>query len=219
MKQPVIPQERPKEYLGEFVGKVENTGDPKGLLRVQVRVFPFFEGVPVSTLPWAEYKLPVGARAGEGVFTPVKEGDWVWVDFPYRGDTRRPRITGSVHFCPGEAPNLPHDAWEGPNAYSHQRIAGEPFPANPEYHDGAIVLDENGALIEITRDSSVRVTQKGTGAALEVTPDGKVVIYGPNKVLINGGAGELKGIVQGHCICPFTNQPHIMVSETVEGSP
>ena len=47
----------------------------------------------------------------------------------------------------------------------------------------------------------------------------KIVIYGPNKVLINGGAGELQGVVQGHCICPFTSQPHIMISETVESSP
>ena len=83
------------------------------------------DGVPDSKSPWATYKLPIGAGAGRGDFTPVQNGDSVWVDFPVsthgKQDTRKPRIVGSVHTSPDGALNLPDEAY----GKSYQHFAPE----------------------------------------------------------------------------------------------
>ena len=242
-KQPIVPESK-KRYTGEYVAQVIATDDPKQLLRVRVRVFPLFEGIRDTDLPWAEYKLPIGARPGQGIFNPVKAGDWVWVDFPYAGDTRRPRITGSVHFCPGEEPNLSHESWDGPNRFSHQRNGNEPEPTPPDYHDDSIILDENGALLEVRADGSICATQKASGSAIEIAADGSITVHSESEVNISsvgdtniivdgkakvtatgtiefdgaGGSGTIDGVVQGNCICPLTGTPHIMKSSTTKAS-
>ena len=197
MNQPIIHQPPQKKYDGEYIGTVETVDDPENLMRVKVRVLPLFpDEIKVSDLPWAEYKLPIGARAGEGIFNPVKVGDYVWVDFPHNGDTRRPRITGAVHYCPDKVSNLPHDAWAGPDAFEHARTGDEPAPTNPEYHDGSIVIDENGALIEIRADKSICVTQKDTKTAVEITPDGKITIHGESDINASS-TGNVNVLVTG----------------------
>jgi hypothetical protein len=157
---------------GEHVGIVENVaGDPKQLLRAQVRVPHLFtEQVPTSDLPWAEYKLPTGSRPMDGNFTPCKVGDIVWVDFPYNGDTRRPRITGSKHFTPDGTPNFPEETY------------------GARYHKD-VVFNQNGITIEMVDDGDgiYRITQKGTGTKIEIDKSGKVTIDAlQNEVIIKG---------------------------------
>jgi uncharacterized protein involved in type VI secretion and phage assembly len=198
MNQPILQQPPRKKYDGEYVGVVELVNDPEEQMRVKVRVFPIFPNeISTEDLPWAEYKLPIGARAKEGCFTPVKVGDYVWVDFPYKGDTRRPRITGSVHHTPDKMPNFPHDAWAGPDAMEHVRIGKEPAPTNPAYHDGSTVLDENGVLVEIRQDKSFCLTQKHTKTAIEITPDGKITIHGESEINVSSAA-DTNVIVKGN---------------------
>jgi len=166
---------RADDQMGEYRAQVVSTQDPKRLLRVQVRVHGWWAGVPDQDLPWAEYKL-ASARPNAGDFEPAEVGDWVWVDFP-GGDTRYPRITGWCHFAPGGAPNLPHEAWQGPQAYAHQRLDVQPTPAAPPYH-GARVSTKHGTTIERAPDGSCRVTQRASGTALEITADGHIVLHG-----------------------------------------
>ena len=52
----------------EFEAEVISTDDPSKLMRAKVRVYGLMDGVPESKLPWATYRLPVGARANEGDF-------------------------------------------------------------------------------------------------------------------------------------------------------
>jgi hypothetical protein len=216
MNQPILQQPPSKKYDGEYVGVVECLEDPERFMRVQVRVFPIFpDSIPMKDLPWAEYKLPVGARVGEGHFLPVKIGDYVWVDFPYGGDTRRPRITGSVHYCPGEVPNLPPDAWAGPGAFEHVRIGKEPAPTNPGYHDGSTILDENGVLVEIRRDRSFCLTQKHTKTAIEITPDGKITIHGESEINVSSAA-DTNVIVKGNTNVDCDGKTIITSAKTVE---
>lgn len=185
---PIIPDAKKKRYPGHYPGQVVSVSDPEGLMRVRVRVHPLFEDLAEPDLPWAEYLLPLGARPGNGIFVPAKVDDWVWVDFPYLGDSRRPRIVGAMHYCPGSAPNLPHDAWEGPGApYPHARTANEPIVSPPAYHDGSIVVDQNGALLEVDADSAIRVTHKASGSAIEICPDGKITVHGASEVNITAG--------------------------------
>ena len=150
----------PKGVQGERVGVVENVeGDPKKFLRVQVRVPDVFGDVPTKDLPWAEYRLPPGSRSGEGDFTPCKVGDHVWVDFPYDGDSRRPRITGSKHYCPNGTPNFPSEAY------------GERYQKD-------VVFSQNGITIQMMADGDgvYRITQKATGTVVEIDKTGKVTI-------------------------------------------
>jgi len=183
----MIPDAPKKKYPDCYPGKVVSVADPEKMMRVQVRVFPIFEQFSDKELPWAEYLLPPGSRPGNGIFLPVKVGDWVWIDFPYAGDSRRPRIVGSMHYCPGGVPNLPADSFEG-GAYPHQRTGAEPEPVAPSYHDGAIVLDENGVLIEVGADGAMRATNKASGSAIEICPDGKITVHCASEVNLSSAA-------------------------------
>jgi len=88
----------------ECIGVVETEGkdDPRKLLLVQVRVYGVFDNVPVKDLPWAQYKLPVGARANDGSVTPVKKGDIVYVSFPFKAGNHRERP-----LCPRQCAKSP----------------------------------------------------------------------------------------------------------------
>ena len=199
MMQTPTQNEKRKKYDRELPGIVESIEDPLGLLRVQVRVLGLFTG-PVETLPWAEYKLPVGVRPNEGSFIPVQVGDYVWVDFPYDGDTRRPRITGGLHYCPDDAPNLPHEAWEGPDKTEHKRTGSEPEPASPEYHK-TCVYSQSGVIIEVGKPSEAsegyfRVTQKRTGTAIEIAPDGSITLHSEQSLFISS-PGSLEAVIGG----------------------
>jgi len=227
----------------ECVGIVETEGkdDPKKLLLVQVRVYGIFDNTPVKDLPWAEYKLPIGARPNDGSFVPVKKGDLVWVDFPYMGDSRRPRITGSVHYAPENVPSLPHETFAGPDAYVHARTGDEPAqPAHVYGEDAVTTL--HGVMIAVNKDGSYNVVQKATGTEFTITKDGDMIFHvegdvyrsasGLEDVRItgaqtttamegidhDGGTGDPKGNVNGYCLCCWSGQPHPMVSSNVKST-
>lgn len=122
---------------------VVNINDPEGLKRVQVNVIGVFDGADEATLPWATYKLPIGVRENYGEFTPCQVNDVVWVDFPYflpdgKPDTRRPRITGGVHYAPRSIPNIPHES-----------LGNE-----------SKVIKYNGTTIEFLQNGILRITNE-----------------------------------------------------------
>lgn len=164
----------------ELESIVVNVQDPEKQMRVQVRVLGIFDGVPDDKLPWATYKLPIGARVGEGDFTPVQVGDIVWVDFPYythgRKDTRRPRITGSVHHCPSGIPNLPPEAFAGAGRYQHKRSHKEPKPVEQGYHESKTYI-LHGMMFEVEKDSVYRITHMPTGTAFELDARGNSILH------------------------------------------
>ena len=169
-----------RQYRQEWEAEVVSVEDPKGLMRAQVRVYGLFDGAPDSKLPWATYMLPVGARANGGDFRPAHLGDVVWVDFPYVShglpDTRRPRITGAVHYCPDSQPNLPHEAWGGPDALQHKRTGNEPEPVECGYHESR-VFTQHGITVEWERSGVYRLTHRKTGTSFELTDEGHSVLH------------------------------------------
>lgn len=173
--------EPPREARAQVVNV---TGDPQKLMRVQVRVIGLWDGVSDADLPWAEYRLS-SSRGRGGSFEPAEVGDWVWVDFP-NGDTRYPRITGWCHYAPGGVPNMPHEAFAGPDSIVHKRNedSGEPAPAAPVYH-GSNVTEKHGVVIEINPSGEYLITQRTTGTAIRVTADGAVTIHGQSKVFMS----------------------------------
>lgn len=174
--------QQPKIYSGEYVSEVVSVDDPKHMMRVQVRVFDIFDDVPVADLPWATYRLPLGVRPTDGGLVPVKVGDYVWVDFPFNGDTRRPRITGGVHHAPDGNPNMPPEAWDGPGQFAHKRTPDEPKPEAPGYHED-IVFQQNGVLVQLTKSGAARITNLASGTAAEIADDGSIVLHSENKIL------------------------------------
>ena len=200
------------KQMAEYRAQVVSTQDPKRFLRVQVRVPGWWDGVPDKDLPWAEYKL-ASARANGGDFEPAEVGDWVWVDFP-GGDTRYPRITGWCHFAPGGQPNLPHEAWGGPDAYTHQRLDEQPTPQQPPYH-GARVSTKHGITVERAPDGSGRITQRSSGTSVEITKEGHIVIHGASDAF-RSSAGDTREDVGGNMLIKTVGNLKFRVEGNVE---
>lgn len=230
------------KFNGEYIGKVVDVADPKKLLRARVRVFSVFsDDVPAADLPWAEYRLPVGSRFNDGFFIPADVGDFVWVKFPYDGDTRRPVIIGSAHYAPDGKPNFPHEAWQGTSQHAHKRIGKEPAPADHGYHKD-VVFTQHGASIEMREDTSISIIQRGTGTEINIDPQGVLTIHSENALYLSatenceaviqkktvwlsmegidhdGGTGDLSGVVTKDCLCAFTGKPHADFSLEVRAS-
>jgi len=182
MAKDLLKPERIKKTLDKFIGHVVNVEDEENLLRVQTRVYGPHSGISDDDLPWCEYGAPPGNRYDNGTFIHVEPGDYVWVDFPYDGDVRRPRLLGSVHYCPDGEPNFPHEAWLGPDAVEHKRILWEPPPAGREYFLNN-VFSQFGLVVEIVQDSII-VTQKKTGTAIEITPDGDITLHSEKNIFM-----------------------------------
>ncbi|MBQ7609121.1 MAG: hypothetical protein IJU76_14320 [Desulfovibrionaceae bacterium] len=163
-----------KQYLGMYPAEVVSVEDPEKRCRVKLNVFDLFDGVPTNDLPWANQILSLGSRPGEGAVNPMRVGDKVWVQF-VGGDTRRPVVVGSSHDSPGGNPNLAPDA-SGREGYSHKRTGNQPPAEEPNYYED-VVYKQNDALIQLCKGGTVRITQMGSGSAVEIAKNGDVIIH------------------------------------------
>ncbi|MCG8339337.1 MAG: hypothetical protein MJE63_32925 [Proteobacteria bacterium] len=178
--------------MKEYIAIVTNENDPERYKRSQVRVYELFPEHLISEkdLPWATYKLPLGARFNEGAFVTAQKGDYVWVDFPFSDsngneDTTRPRITGWVHHCPNSLPNLPHEAFNGPASLEgmHMRPDDEDIE-QPEVNMRADAISLWGTVFEFVRNGVFRLTQKTTGTAIEFSRSGHGGFFSQNNLFL-----------------------------------
>lgn len=158
---------------GSYQAEVTGVEHPDGLFLAQVRLLALWEGVNSDDLPWAEFLLPIGAKPNNGHVIPVEIGDYVWVDFPRNGDTRYPRITGSLYHAPDYQSNLPDEV--NGTAYESKRAGGEPMP--PAYTRKDYLYDRFGLREHRTAKGGYSLTHKATGTAIEVTESGQMVIH------------------------------------------
>ncbi len=191
----------PEKIIGELRAVVVNVVDPEERQFIQVRVDGLWDKIPAENLPWAEIKLPIGTRANEGGWIPLKVGDRVWIDF-IQGDSRYPRITGACHHAIGGELSLPHDIFDGSDAITHKRTDLQ--PAATKSTDKAAVFSIGNALFEVKEDGVIRVTHKSTGSAIELTKDGDMVLHSEAKLFISAkedmtieAAKKLTLIVEG----------------------
>jgi hypothetical protein len=159
--------------LGEYQAEVVNVTHPDALYMVTVRLLGLWDAIPDGDLPYAEFLLPIGAKPKAGHAVPVEAGDLVWVDFPRNGDTRYPRITGSLYHAPDYQSNLPDDV--NGNAYSPKRASGEPTPAAYDRKDD--LYERFGLREQKTHSGGWSITHVATGSAIEITPAGEIVIH------------------------------------------
>lgn len=184
-----------KHYPGTYIGEVVAVDDPEKRCRVKVKVYDIFDGVPEAALPWANCVLPPGAREGEGTVTPVRIGDMVWVQF-VQGDSRRPLILGAAQASPGGVVTLAPDAFQGAGTYAHKRSPRQPPVPNPPYYED-VVCCQNRALIQLCRSGTIRVTQMDSGSAVEILPNGDMVLHCEGNMFVSV-AGDVLEEVSGN---------------------
>jgi hypothetical protein len=158
---------------GSYQAQVVNVSHPDGIYMASIRLIKLWDAVRDGDLPWAEFLLPIGAKPSNGHVLPVEPGDYVWVDFPRNGDTRYPRITGSLYYAPDLTSYLPDEV--NGTAYEPKRAEGEPKPAIYDRKD--YLYDRFGLREHRTASGGYSLTHKATGTAIEVTSDGQMVIH------------------------------------------
>ena len=158
---------------GSYPSKVTSVTHPKNLYMAQVKLLGLWDAVAPETLPWADFLLPLGAKVNAGRGVPVEVGDLVWVDFPLNGDTRYPRITGSVYHAPEYVSNLPGELFG--KGVGQKRHGDEP-PATA-FTNRDDIYSRFGLVEQKSASGNWCITHKATGSAIEITPTGAIVIH------------------------------------------
>lgn len=167
---------------------VVDPSDPNGTMKAKIKVLGMMEGIPDEALPWAEFLLPIGYR-----FEPVNKGDLVWVDFPYGGDTRRPRIIGAAMDWQGGTPNTaPETGGKGssPTDKAYQPPKVDNQPAAPQMsqtkaRDG--VISRNGILEVRSINGGYSITNMAKHATVGFNEAGEIIISTSAGVFIHSG--------------------------------
>lgn len=187
---------------GDYQATIVAT-EPDGLYQAQVRLTKLWDAIADDDLPWAEFLLPLGAKASSGHVVPVEPGDEVWVDFPRNGDTRYPRITGSLYHAPDNQSLLPDEV--NGKAYTPKRADGEPTP--PAFNRKDELYDRFGLREHRTAKGGYSLTHKATGTAFEFTENGDVVIHAEGNAFESATGnktaqykGSLTIIVKGNAV-------------------
>ncbi|HHY0551847.1 TPA: phage baseplate assembly protein V [Vibrio parahaemolyticus] len=168
--------------FGKYRAQVTAVEHPQGLYMAQVRLLGVWDKVPSGSLPWAEFTLPLGAKPNAGHAVPVEINDLVWVEFPRNGDTRYPLIVGSVYYAPEMNSNLPNEI-DG-NGFEQKRAEGEPTP--PAYEHTDDIYSRFGLMVHKPSKGGIVVTDRNTGAAIEITPDGQIVVHAESDLYQSG---------------------------------
>lgn len=159
--------------------KVVNVEDPDNLLRVSVRLVGIWDAIADANLPWAERMPP-----DSGAFTPLLPGDYVWVDFPYAGDSKRPRVTARATDAPGGVPSFSAEVSGQGKAYTPKTVEGAPA-AGTVTPGKDYVYDRNG-LMEIRNASgSWSVTHKESGTTMGMNDHGQLFISSQLSVFVS----------------------------------
>jgi phage baseplate assembly protein V len=113
-----------------------------------------------------------------------------------------------------------------PSIYSDAHDAPDSSPDThvTQYQDGAVVsYNHNSGALSVTGIKSASIAASGNVsvecAAATVNCTGKAAVTAEGGIELDGdGAAQLKGILQGDCICMLTGAPHPHISATVKGS-
>ena len=96
--------------IGDYQAKVVDVVHPKGLYMVSIRLLKLWDDIPDKDLPFAEFRLPLGAKPSAGhVCTGRSWGILFGCRSRVAVDTRYPLITGSLYHAPNYESNLPDE--------------------------------------------------------------------------------------------------------------
>lgn len=113
--------EGPLKYAGLFRAVVVDVIDPEKRGRVKVRVYSVHgDQLTTSLLPWAERIFPDGGGRNHGDYTPLYEGDTVFVMFE-GGNRSLPIVVGTWYGCPDRQSEVPQEV-QATNGHHRRRI-------------------------------------------------------------------------------------------------
>ena len=160
-------------------GTVVTTVHPEGLMMARVRISGLWDNISEDKLPWAERNLPDG-----GAFSPLIAGDVVWVDFPYMGNSRRPRIVGFAQDASSGTANVAAEASGKGTAYEQKVVDGAPaapvLSATKDY-----VYKRNGMMEVRSAGGGWAVTHLASGSTLGQNDAGEQYLLAQGPIFIN----------------------------------
>lgn len=191
------------KFYGNYRGIVRSNSDPSKNGQVQVQVYPMFEGVTTSALPWA---IPADPSMGSSSNIPTV-GTWVWVFFE-EGDWRYP-----VYWAAAPAKgDIPADAATN---YPNRKIYKTP--------NGIEVLmdDTPGSLTYTVKMTSGQLNLITSGTTVNIDSSGNVNITLAGGATFNiGGSSDALALVS-KLIAAFNAHTHSGVTSgiAVSGTP
>ena len=97
-----------------FIGSVEEINDPKGLNRIKVRAYGYYDSEEIKTedLPWATVMMPVTSASikGNGGNHHLEKGSWVVGFFRDGPSAQDPVVMGSIATQTDGTKDLPSEA-------------------------------------------------------------------------------------------------------------
>lgn len=192
---------------------VTNTVAPDNKMKAQVRVISEWDEMPDTSLPWAEYLVPL-----DRAFVPTKVGDLVWIEFPYDGDSRRPMIVGGANDWSGGIPNVPPEASGVGSQY--QPPAKEGRPAEPAMTPTAdMVMNRDGILIKRTQSGSYSITRTSDGTSIGFNDAGSAFIISQADTYLNA-TGNITILTDGNVTMKATGKMTLQAAsmEIIAGS-
>lgn len=146
-----------ERFDGHYRGVVVNREDPLKAGRVQVRVFPMFEGVADDDLPWAIPADPfMGGFSNVGGSIIPEVDAHVFVFFE-NGDFRYPVYFAGAPAITGGTPDIPEEAVDGyPNKKVYRTKEGVVIEIDDTPGDVKVKFSHpSGTKKEIASDGSV----------------------------------------------------------------
>lgn len=169
---------QPREFNGNYRGRVISDNDPYGAGRVKVRVQGVYDGLPDGVIPWATFADPLmGGQAGLGGFIVPDVGSDVWVFFE-GGNHMLP-----VYFAGAPArPHGPSERQEGARNKVFRTKAGHLIEIDDSEGNSRIHIRHNsGTDFEI--DDVGNITERCVGNIVRIvegnyeeTIEGDVII-------------------------------------------
>ena len=201
------------KIMGIYRGVVEDNDDPLKAGRCRIRIFGIHtdttiksvtEGIPTNELQWSEPALPIieGAVTGYGLWGVPQEGAHVFVFFE-NGNHMQPRYFASVPGITSGTADFPSTSY--PYLVRLATHAGHIIELdNTPGSERVRIYHSGGATIDMDAGTNLDITVPGT-LTINVTGTANVTA---NTVNIDGGAGNLDGVVTGQSICHFTGLMH-----------
>jgi len=160
------------KYNGTYRGLVMNNDDPLKQGRVQVKIYPMFDGIDTEYIPWSVPAMSLFDGAGDGFscLSVPKEGSFVFTFFE-NGDVYQP-----VYF-----------------AEAQTKTYGIPSESATNYPNRKVWKTENGIRIVIddTEDSEFVLVEHPIGSYIKIDALGVVTVAATAGLVISAGTGAV----------------------------
>lgn len=210
------PQEK---FTGFYRGVVKNTNDQKKNGRIQIKVYPMFEGVEDIDLPWAIYAdTGMGGTRDVGKLVVPEVGSHVFVFFE-NGDHRFPVYFAGAPAIEDDIPDTPKLAREDDGTHAAIDAArrtgiatagggtwDEPTSSyNPSYPNNKVLKTKQGIIVELddTQDNVRFHVYHPSGTREEIDNAGNKVEHNANNkftIVVGDDNIKIEGAMQLHVV-------------------